>query len=263
MKPRRISLGAVIGEVLRLYRRHAVVLLVPAVALTALSPLMLIAPLALAGRAGEPSAVMASTLLTTAGVVVTLFLTVLYQGLVVELVRDVQDGGGDATVGTMVRGVTPVVGALFFMSLAVGLAVTAVTVPGLILTALGGLGVGLVPLVVPALFLLTIWAVAAPVIVIERAGPFAALGRSGQLVSDNGFPVLGALILTVLIGMATVVVDRVAPLEETAAQVANFVLSVLAAPLAGLVPAVLYFALVRARAERSVAADDPAAPRLA
>jgi len=250
MEPRRISPGAVIGEVFRIYREHAVVLLVPALALTALTTLIDAATPDEA--AAEPGGVVATSLVLAGLVtlVVTLILGILYQGLVVELVRDVQDGRRDATVGTMVRGVTPVLGRLILMSLVAGLAGT----------------IGIVLLVVPGLILLTVWAVAAPVIVIERSGALASLERSRQMVLGNGVRVFGALVLAVLIsiGLSFVVGLVASPLGETAEQVATFVVSVLTAPVAALAAAVLYFALLHARDERPVpAAGDPAAPGFA
>jgi hypothetical protein len=250
MEPRRISPGDVIGEVFRLYREHAVVLLVPAVALTALS--FLIDALTPEDGGAPPEGAVGVSLLIAGllTLVVSLVLNTIYQGLVVELVRDVQDGRRDVAVGTMLRGVTPVVGPLILMSVVAGIAIV----------------VGLVLLLVPGLILLTIWAVAAPVIVVERAGAFASLGRSRQLVQGNGFPVFGALILAFLIsiGLSFVVGLIAAPLGETAVDVASFIVSVLTAPVAALVAAVLYFALLRARDERPVAAaGDPAAPGLA
>jgi len=48
-----------------------------------------------------------------------------------------------------------------------------------------GLIVGFVFLVVPGLYLMTIWAVLLPVAVVERPGVFEAFGRSRQLVSGK------------------------------------------------------------------------------
>ena len=58
--------------------------------------------------------------------------------------------------------------------------------------------IGLVLLVVPGLFLITIWAVIAPVIVLERAGVFESFGRSRHLVKGNGWQVFGVLVILFL-----------------------------------------------------------------
>jgi hypothetical protein len=57
----------------------------------------------------------------------------------------------------------------------------------------------IVLLVVPGLYLATIWAVLLPVVVVERSDLFDAFGRSRQLVRGNGWKVLGIVLLLSLI----------------------------------------------------------------
>jgi hypothetical protein len=66
---------------------------------------------------------------------------------------------------------------------------------------LAGLGieVGFWLLIVPGLFLLTIWSLIIPVVVIERAGVMSSFSRSFQLVRTHGWPVFGTIIVTWLI----------------------------------------------------------------
>ena len=111
--------------------------------------------------------------------VVSIILTTFYQGMVVALVHDVQDGRRDNSVGDLLRGVSPVVLPLLVVSLLAGL----------------GIGVGFLLLIVPGLFLLTIWAVVAPVCVLERPGILASFGRSRELVRGHGWTVFAALVL--------------------------------------------------------------------
>ena len=54
-------------------------------------------------------------------------------------------------------------------------------------------------LIVPGLFLLTIWAVTAPAIVVERRGAIEAFGRSHELVRGEGWTVFGAIVVAFLI----------------------------------------------------------------
>ena len=60
-------------------------------------------------------------------------------------------------------------------------------------------GIGFFLLIVPGCILLTIWAVIAPVIVIERKGALDSFGRSRELVRGNGWPVFGTVIVATLI----------------------------------------------------------------
>ena len=62
-----------------------------------------------------------------------------------------------------------------------------------------GVGLGLVLLIVPGVWLGTIWGLALPVLVIERTGVFGALGRSRALVSGRFWAVLGLLVLAFLV----------------------------------------------------------------
>ena len=53
--------------------------------------------------------------------------------------------------------------------------------------------------IAPGLYLITIWAVIVPVIVIERSGALAAFGRSRQLVRGRGLHVFATLVLVYVI----------------------------------------------------------------
>jgi hypothetical protein len=105
------------------------------------------------------------------------------QGAFVYAVQDARDGSFDATLGEVFSRVSPSI------------------LPLLIAGILAGLGIvaGLILLVVPGLFLMTIWAVIAPVIVLEKRRPFAAFGRSRELVRGHGWTVFGIVIITGLL----------------------------------------------------------------
>lgn len=182
---------------------------------------------------------------------VSLAVTFLYQGMVVGLVQDVQDGRRDSTVSDLMRSALPVLLPLIGAGFIVGL----------------GVALGLVLLVVPGLFLLTIWAVTAPVIVVERRGVFEALGRSRQLVRGNGWPVLGTILAALLIGFAVAILLIIVAHAIADGPIVEVVFSALAstvtAPVAALVASVLYFRLVALHGQatpESPAAPDAAAP---
>lgn len=174
------------------------------------------------------------------GIVVSLAVSTLYQGMVVGLVNDVQDGRRDHSIGELMRSVAPVVGSLLGAGILAGIGVAA----------------GFFLLIVPGLFLLTIWAVIAPVIVIERKGVFESFGRSRQLVRDYGWPVFGTVVTAFLIAFVTAAIFTAIAVSISDEPILEVVLLTLAstitAPIPALVAAVLYFRL------RELKDDQPA-----
>ena len=217
----RIEPTGVIGEVLRIYRDQAAVLLPVALVLFALD--------ALIGYALRDSA--AAIIAAAVSIVVSTF----YQGMVVQLVRDVQDGRRDNSVADLLRSVSPVVAQLIAVAVISGI----------------GIAIGFVLLVVPGLYLLTIWSVVAPVTIVERPGVPAAFGRSRALVQGHGWQVFGAIVLVFLLLLAVGVVSAilVGGMGDAGAAVVGWALNVLTAPVAALVASVLYFALREAHGE--------------
>ncbi|WP_029062640.1 hypothetical protein [Labrenzia sp. DG1229] len=61
-------------------------------------------------------------------------------------------------------------------------------------------GIGLMLLIVPGLWVYAVFAVIAPVIVIERVG-FGAMGRSRFLTKEFRWPIVGALVLALILSM--------------------------------------------------------------
>ena len=152
--------GSIIGRAFDIYRGQAATLLGAAVIVFAIQFLLaLLLPNSLLFIAG------------LAAFVVSIF----YQGMVVNLVRDVQDGRRDHSMGELFSAVAPVALPLIGLAIFAGIAIA----------------IGFVLLVIPGLILLTIWAVAAPVMVIEHPGVFTALGRSRELVRGYGWQVFG------------------------------------------------------------------------
>lgn len=230
----RLSVGDTLGEVFRIYREQAGVLLPVAFWL------FLIVAIVSGLTEGDFS-------LFWLALVVSLAVGTLYQGMVVELVRDVQDGRLDASVGDLMRSVLPVLGPLIGAGILAGL----------------GVGAGLVLLVVPGLILLTMWAVIAPVIVIERRGVFDAFGRSRQLVKDQGWPVFGTVVVAYLIGIVGGLLFIAVAEGIADGPIVRIVFSALAstitAPIEALVASVLYFRLLAIKGQP--AAPAPSVPQ--
>ena len=156
-------------------------------------------------------------------------LSVLYQGMVVKLVQDVQDGKRDHSVRDLLRSVEPVFWRLLGVSLLFGL----------------GVAIGFVLLIIPGLILIVIWAVVAPVMVLERPGVFAAFGRSRELVRGNGWNVFGVLVVVfvAVVAVSLVVGLATSSLGSVGRALVQWLVDAGLAPLTALSASVLYFAL--------------------
>src|SRR3954447_17295662 len=167
----------------------------------------------------------------------------LYQGMVVGLVRDVQDGRRDSSVGELFGFAAPVLAPLIGAGILSGL----------------GIGIGRLALIAPGLYLLTIWAVIAPVIVVERSGVLAAFGRSRELVRGNGWPAFWVIAVGFLISLAGGILFGAIADALSNGPIVRIVFSALAstvtAPIAALIAGVLYY---RLRAIGGPASTDPA-----
>lgn len=113
------------------------------------------------------------------------------QGALVEAVADIRDGRADMTMGQTFSRAQQHIGTLAITGILAGLAIA----------------LGLVLLIVPGLYLMTIWSVVIPVIVLERSGVMEAFGRSRELVSGYGWSAFGVIVLCflILIGVSLVV----------------------------------------------------------
>jgi hypothetical protein len=156
-------------------------------------------------------------------------LSILYQGMVVKLVDDVQDGRRDNSIGDLVRSVEPVFWPLVAVSILFGL----------------GVGVGFILLIIPGLFLLVIWSVVAPVTVLERPGVFDAFGRSRALVRGNGWNVFGVIVLVFLAVIVVSVGAGIAAdsLGSAGRSLVQWAVNAALAPVTALSASVIYFQL--------------------
>lgn len=164
--------------------------------------------------------------------IVTIVARTFYHGMVVRLVDDVRDGTLDASVGALFASVAPVAVTLILASIVTGI----------------GIGIGLILIIVPGLFLMTIWAVVAPVVVLEGRGVFAAIGRSQELVKGHGWSVFGVIVILFVLefGISLIGAAIGAVGGDVTRAIVQLAVVILVAPLSALATAVMYFALVDA-----------------
>jgi hypothetical protein len=231
---RKLDVGATLGEVFSIYRANAGVLLPVAFWLFLVVAI-------LDGIAGS------SLLLLLVASVIGIAAGTLYQGMVVNLVRDVQDGRRDFSAGELLSSATPFILPLIGAGILAGI----------------GIFVGLILFVVPGLILLTIWAVIAPAIVVERSPVMASFGRSRALVRGNGWPVFGAIVVAFLIVIVGGLLFGAIAASIADGPLLRIVFSALAstitAPVSALVAAVIYFRL-QGFEGTTLGADAPAPP---
>jgi hypothetical protein len=228
MQPQRLDTARVFERVFAIYRLQASVLL-PAAVVVYLIP----AALGLSRNLTLQALALAATVIAAVG----------YQGLVVQAVRDIQDGKRDLTVAGLYRSVVKVLAPLLWTAIIVGV----------------GVFLGILAFIIPGLVLLTQWAVAAPVVVCEVRTAPQALGRSRELVRSHGWQVFGVLIVTFLLvivastalqGLASAISN-----SRVAFAIANLIAGTLTAPIFALASAVLYLELLQLKGEPLPPAD--------
>ena len=214
---RSIDIGSVISRTFSIYADQASVLL-PAAAVV----------FVVVGIVNAVLVAVAPVLLLI-GFILSLVAITLYTGMVVELVADVQDGRRDATVGQLLNAATPVLGQLILVGILAGIGIT----------------IGFILIIVPGLILITIWSVAAPVVVLERPGALKALGRSRELVKGNGWQVFGVIVVLVIgVNIVAGIIEAIGDSGGTGVGiVVRVIVQILIAPLTALAASVLYFEL--------------------
>jgi hypothetical protein len=229
--PRSIDIGQVISRAVGAYGAQAGLILPAA--------LLLFVPLAvLEGLLGSEDSAGLAIIFLAVSVIASFW----FQGMVVEAVRDIQDGRRDMTLGELLRAPAPVLGTLIAAGLVAGV----------------GVLIGLVLFIVPGLVLLTWWAVVVPVVVVERPGLGPAFTRSRELVRGHGWSVFALLVVVLLmLVVASAVIGVLAyAISDTAggSAVGSLVSNVLVVPFFSITVATLYFALRDAHGEAPVPA---------
>ena len=220
-----MDIGDVLGEAWRLYTRHLWQFF-----LTAFAVFVVLDLLSALAAAATGDGVLAALFWSLVAAVVGIVGFFLVQAALVELVRDVRDGRADRTVADTYRAVVPRLPALIAAGVVAAIAIA----------------IGLVLLIVPGLFLLTIWSMLAAVIVLEGRSAGAAFDRSHDIVRGNGWSVFGLILVTFLLVAVASAVIRIAlaPLPEFLdSWLGNLVAHSLTVPFAAAAITTAYFRL--------------------
>ena len=184
-----MAIGEVLSEAWNLYKRFLWQFFLTALVVFAVLDLLSALAAAAAGDS-VGAGILWALIAFTIGIVGYFWV----QGALVELVRDVRDGRADRSIGETYATVQPRLPAL----IAAG-----------ILAAIG-IGIGLILFIVPGLFLLTIWSMLVPVIVIEGRAAGESFSRSREIVRGHGWPVFGLILITfITIGIASALIRLV------------------------------------------------------
>jgi hypothetical protein len=157
------------------------------------------------------------------------------QAALIETARDVRDGRADRSIGETYVAVRP--------------RLPPAIIAG-ILAAIG-IGIGLILLIIPGLFLLTIWSMVIPVVVIESRSAGESFTRSREVVRGNGWSVLGLIIIVFLLVAITSIIVRLifSPLPNfIEVWLGSLLADSLTVPFAAAALTTAYFKLVRQEA---------------
>jgi len=218
-----VSAREVIGEAWEMYKTHWRHLLPIAFVVYLILSLFTLLLVLLLGPFGA-----------IAGAFVSLAGVFWIQGALVTAVEDIRDGRADLSMGETLSRVRPRLNTLGVAGILAALGIT----------------IGLILLIVPGLYLATIWALIVPVIMLEGASLGQAFGRSRELVRGNGWSVFRLIVLVFLILLAAGIVVGIvlSPLGDGLQQyVQNVVSNTLTAPFIALALTLAYYRLRTAR----------------
>jgi hypothetical protein len=156
------------------------------------------------------------------------------QGALVEAVQDVRDGKQDLSIGETFRRVQPRLPALIVAGVLAGI----------------GILIGLVLLIVPGLFLLTIWSLIVPTIVLEGKSAGESFGRSRELVKGNGWSVFGVIVITIAVLIVARIIVSVLTFwlpDGVDTFVSDVISNTVVAPFFAVALTLMYFALAQGR----------------
>jgi len=170
-----------------------------------------------------------NTFLSLIGSLVQLIATAWLAGSIIRVVQDVEaDGRVDLSFGEILGSVTGKLISIILLQIVVGILV----------------GIGFIFCIIPGIFLMLMWAVAIPSMVVEDLGVFDSMSRSSDLTKDNRMRILGVILVILA---AYIVLAIIGALLVAAVPIlgilALIVVGILVYPYISIIAAVLYFRL--------------------
>jgi hypothetical protein len=183
------------------------------------------------------------------GILISAFISIAgtfwLQGALIQAVSDVRDGRADLSVSETFGQVYPKLGTIIVVGILLGIAIA----------------IGLFLLIVPGLYLMTIWIAVIPAVVLENRGIGESFGRSRELVRGYGWNVFGVIVLTILIliGVGIVVGLILLPLADwLGSLIQQIVANTIVTPFVVAVWTLVYYRLMSR--EEAAPAESPPEP---
>ena len=164
------------------------------------------------------------------------------QGALIQAVSDVRDGRADLSVSETFSQVYPKLWTIIGVGILLGIAIA----------------FGLLLLIVPGLYLMTIWIAVIPAVVLENRSIGESFGRSRELVRGYGWNVFGTIVVTILIliGVGIVVGLVLSPLADwLASLIQQVVANTVVTPFVVAVWTLVYY---RLKGQEEAAPAEPA-----
>jgi hypothetical protein len=173
--------------------------------------------------------------------------TFLVQGALTLAVDDVRDGRIDTSIGELYARTRPRLGSLILAGVLAGI----------------GIGIGLILFIAPGLYLLTLWALIVPTIVLEDRSAGESFSRSSALTAGHRWAVLGVAVVTLIAsgivsGIVSAIFAAVLP-DLLGVWLGDLVAHCVTTPFLALAWTVMFFDLRRAAEPSPAAAASPPA----
>jgi hypothetical protein len=227
-EPGHIDIGKVLRDGLDIYKRSAVTIWVVT--------LILVIPVAILRYFEQDTK---SWILGLIASVAALILELYLTGALVKVVKEAEEEGSApvSTAGSLIGSVTPKLIPLLIMGIIVAICTS----------------VGFVLLIIPGIFVLLVWSVCVPAMMVEDRGIFDSLGRSYNITNGNRWRMIGlAIVLAIIYLVIFFIAVLLAAIAPIIGVIAFVVVGVLLYPYSALIRTVLFYDLLEANGEAAV-----------